>query len=248
MSDTSQAPGWWSASDGRWYPPPQPHSTPPPVPSPQPPTLVPPDAVPSRAAQAKRPIYKRTWVIVTAAIVVVVGASVLIDLPQPISNAQDIASQTASMKEINMDLTPCSYAVNETFLIHHDQVTGALSTTDRESAAKMLVDDQTACSFTGSSVFDLTNNIQVSDTAAGKYVDRMLSTAVIWTTSDALAAVEDIQVLYSDPTNAAKLADLAKQERLLRDDRNQAIADILSADSILHAQLAQPNLPALPQV
>jgi hypothetical protein len=71
MSDTSHAPGWWSASDGKWYPP-QPHSTPRPVPSPQPqpPTLVPPDTAPSQA-QAKKPIYKRTWVIVTATIVLV---------------------------------------------------------------------------------------------------------------------------------------------------------------------------------
>jgi hypothetical protein len=37
MSDTSHAPGWWSASDGKWYPP-QLHSTPRPVLSPQPQT------------------------------------------------------------------------------------------------------------------------------------------------------------------------------------------------------------------
>jgi len=31
MSDASQGPGWWLASDGRWYPPsPQPHQLPPP--------------------------------------------------------------------------------------------------------------------------------------------------------------------------------------------------------------------------
>jgi hypothetical protein len=33
MSDVSQGPGWWQASDGRWYPP-QPAATPPPVPPP----------------------------------------------------------------------------------------------------------------------------------------------------------------------------------------------------------------------
>ena len=144
--------------------------------------------------------YKRTWVIVTAAIVVVIGASILIDLPRPISNAEDVASQTASLKEINTDVAPCGYAINETFLIHHDQVAGTLTSgRPPASATKMLTDDQTACSFTNSSIFDLTNNIQVQDTAAGKYVDRMLSVTTTWATSDALAAVEDIQYALPPP-------------------------------------------------
>lgn len=37
MSDTSQGPGWWQASDGRWYPPTaQPGTPPPPAPAPSP--------------------------------------------------------------------------------------------------------------------------------------------------------------------------------------------------------------------
>ena len=32
MSDTSQGPGWWVASDGRWYPPEQAHGAAPPPP------------------------------------------------------------------------------------------------------------------------------------------------------------------------------------------------------------------------
>jgi len=190
--------------------------------------------------------FKRTWVIVTAAIVVVIGASILIDLPRPISNAEDVASQTASLKEINTDVAPCGYAINETFLIHHDQVTGTLTATDRESATKMLVDDQTACSFTNGSVFDLTNNIQVEDTAAGKYVDRMLSITTTWVTSDALAAVEDIQYLYLHPGDRAKARDLVAQEKLLARDRTQAVYDIQQADVLLHTHLPDPNLPVLP--
>jgi hypothetical protein len=37
MSDTPQAPDWWLASDGRYYPPPRPGSMPPPVPGTTPP-------------------------------------------------------------------------------------------------------------------------------------------------------------------------------------------------------------------
>src|SRR5580700_12352545 len=49
MSDTSQGPGWWQASDGRWYRPeqhpdhvPPPPPIPPPVPPPIPPVPPPP--------------------------------------------------------------------------------------------------------------------------------------------------------------------------------------------------------------
>jgi hypothetical protein len=190
--------------------------------------------------------YKRTWVIVTFAIAVVVGASILVDLPQPVSNADDIASQTATLKEINSDVAPCRYAITETFLIHHDQVTGALSPTDRQTATKMLNDDQSACSFTNSSVYDLTNNIDVQDTAAGKYVDRMLSVTTTWVTSDALAAVEDIQTLYLHPGDTTATRDLAAQEKLLAHDRAQAIFDIQQADALLRTQLPDPNIPSLP--
>lgn len=43
MSDASQGPGWWQASDGKWYPP-QPPMPPPPYPAPPsfPPTSYPP--------------------------------------------------------------------------------------------------------------------------------------------------------------------------------------------------------------
>jgi hypothetical protein len=190
--------------------------------------------------------FKRTWVLVTAAIMVVIGASILIDLPRPVSNAEDVTSQAATLKHINTDLAGCGYAIKETFLIHQHELAGTLTPSDLTSAPKMLVDDQTACSFTNGLIFDLTNNIQVQDTSAGKYVDRMLSVSTNWVTADALAAVEDIQALYLHPGDAPKTKDLAVQEKHLAIDRNQAIIDVQQAGSILHAELPSPNLPALP--
>jgi len=190
--------------------------------------------------------YKRTWVLVTVAIVVVVGASILIDLPRPVSNAEDVASQTATLKQINTDVGGCGYAIKETFLIHQDQLAGTLTPSDRTSADKMIVDDQTACSFTNGLVYDLTNNIQVQDTAAGKDIDKMMSVMTTWVTSDALAAVDDIQYLYLHPGDPAKTKDLVTQEQLLAQDRNQAIIYDQEADAILHAHLPAPNLPGLP--
>lgn len=43
MSDSSQGPGWWQASDGKWYPPQDVAPPPPPnMPPPQPPSYLPP--------------------------------------------------------------------------------------------------------------------------------------------------------------------------------------------------------------
>ncbi len=53
MSDTSGGPGWWQASDGKWYPPERhPNYQPPPPPS------MPPQAV--QAAVANRPVVTET--------------------------------------------------------------------------------------------------------------------------------------------------------------------------------------------
>lgn len=53
MSDQSQGPGWWLASDGKWYPP---ETAPGAVQPPAPPA-------------AKPPVWKRTWVVVTGIVV-----------------------------------------------------------------------------------------------------------------------------------------------------------------------------------
>ena len=73
----------------------------------------------------------------------------------------------------------------------------------------------------------------------------MLSISTTWATSDALAAVEDIQYLYLHPGDPAKTADLRHQEQLLAQDRSQAFGDIQQADAILHVHLTDPNIPQL---
>ena len=59
--------------------------------------------------------YRRPWVLASLALVVIVAISVVIDLPRPITPAQDQASQNASIKEINTDLADCAFAVKESF-------------------------------------------------------------------------------------------------------------------------------------
>ena len=71
----------------------------------------------------------------------------------------------------------------------------------------------------------------------------MLGVTTTWATSDALAAVEDMQILYLHPGDATAQRDLAHREHLLTVDRYRAVFDIQQADALLHAHLPAPNIP-----
>jgi cytoskeletal protein RodZ len=69
MSDASQGPGWWLASDGKWYPPELAQGY---VPPPQAPAPIPPygqQASQPRNGNQSEIWYRRTWVIVVALII-----------------------------------------------------------------------------------------------------------------------------------------------------------------------------------
>jgi hypothetical protein len=196
---------------------------------------------------AKPVWYRRGWVLASAAVAALVVASVLVDLPSHTTVATDTADQTAIMKQINTALAGCSYGVKETFTIYQDQRAGSLTTSDRALTPSMLRDDQSACSFTSSSIYDL-SNVQGTATPAGKDIGQVVSVATLWATSDALAAIEDIQSLWSDPTDAPALADLRKRQVALARGRNQADAYVVAADRILHASIPMPDMPDLPRL
>ena len=92
---------------------------------------------------------------------------------------------------------------------------------------------------------ELTNNLQVLDTAAGKYIDAMLKVVVTWMDSDANGAINDIQALTLHPGAAKVLSDLAKREDFLNRDRQLALDDLAKADDLLGVNLPTLNLPTL---
>ena len=200
------------------------------------------------AETPERPVwYKRTWVVAGAAVAVVIIASVAVDLPSHTTVARDTADQTSVMQQINNDISGCAFGVKETFMIYQDQMKGSLSSSDRALIPSMMRDDQTACSFTSSQIFDL-SNVEGTGTPAGKDVGNVVNVATLWATSDALGAIEDIQSLQSGPHNAATIANLSKQEKALAHDRAHADADVAAADRILKASLPMPALPDLPHL
>ena len=189
--------------------------------------------------------YKRPWFLATAVIVVVVAVSVITDLPQHVSKAQDASYQNASLKQINKDLAPCSYAIKQAFSFYDQRAAGTLSLSNYAVARTYLNEDQVACSFAGAPVSDLTNNLQVTDTTAGAHVDTMLSVVVTWMTNDADASIADILYLFNHPGDKKHLRDLTKQENYLTKDRTNALADLAQASKILGIQLTPLKLPVL---
>lgn len=189
--------------------------------------------------------YRRPWILVTLSIVVIAAISIITDLPHPLTNAQDADAQNASITEINKDVTPCAFAVQEDFRFYREKVAGTMTPSQLATAIKYLPLDQTVCSFAGPAMYDLTNNLQVLDTTAGKQIDKMSSTIVTWMDSDANGAIADIQSLFANPTDAKSLRDLRKRETNLANDQALAMNDLSTADAILGVQLQTLKLPIL---
>lgn len=189
--------------------------------------------------------YRRPWVLITFVLVVVVGVSVVTDLPHPLAASQDAAAQDAAMKQINTDVAPCAYAVKEAFRFYRDALAGTLSAGRMKIINTYLPNDQTVCSFASAGMSDLTNNLQVLDTTAGKNIDKLLLVAVTWMDSDANSAIVDVEYLIKHPGDAAKLADLRLREQYLANDRAKALTLLDRASSILGFPITPLDLPSL---
>jgi len=189
--------------------------------------------------------YRRRGLIVAAAVVVVLAITVLTDLPVNTSRSEDITSERSVMSEINSDLGPCALAVHQAIGIWDLEAAHSLTASDRSGTPGLLSDDQAACSLTDENIFDLTN-IEVPGSPAGKDIGQLVATATLWTTSDALRAIEDVQTLMTDPSDAQALSNLSAEETQLASDRRMAVGEEDAADRILDTRLPPADLPALP--
>jgi hypothetical protein len=199
----------------------------------------------SEGAAGKRPWYRRRGPLAAGVVAVLVVVTVVTDLPQHASPAQQAASADAVVKAVNGDIHPCTFAVKETFELYADESDPSVSAADRARIPRMMADDQAACSFTNGTVFALAT-ITTPGSAAGRDMGDAVNTVTLWVTSDALAAIEQIQALTSEPGDATAKARLAREERLLAADRAKADAEVDEAGRVLGAHLTRPALPNLP--
>ncbi|MGH3733251.1 MAG: hypothetical protein ACRDVC_07755 [Acidimicrobiales bacterium] len=186
---------------------------------------------------------KRPWVLLTLGIAIVVVVSIITDFPKTITKAQDASDQNATMKEINADLAPCVFALHESLTFLGEDARGQLTKSDLSQVPGLLVGDRAACSFASQAVYDLTNNIQVTETKAGKYIDRLVNVVTLWITNHALRAVDDVSLLFAQPKNQRIMRNLARQETELRLGRQQARMYVKDATRVLGIAIIEPNMP-----
>jgi hypothetical protein len=189
--------------------------------------------------------YRRRATLVAVAVAVVAAVTVLTDLPVHTSRASDISSEQGVMSELNPDLAPCALAVHEALQIWGDQSAHTLSAADQAESPSLLRDDQNACSFTNESIFDL-SNIEVPGSPAGKDMGDLVATSVLWTTSDALKAIEAVQTLMVHPQDESALRGLGKAEDAMAADRAAGLRELARADQVLDTTLPRPDMPAMP--
>jgi hypothetical protein len=182
---------------------------------------------------------------VPGALTLVLGVVVLTDLPQNSSRAAQISNDTTVMSQVNSDIGPCSYALGETFTIYRDLSAGSLSRSEERQVPGLLTDDQTACSFMDDSIYQL-STITVPGSGSGRDLGQLVGTVTLWATADALSAIEQVQVLDTDPSNRHALELLAGDEKLLGSDRAAAEAELAAADKSVGMRLPALDLTEVP--
>jgi len=194
--------------------------------------------------RTRRARWRRTGLPIAVAIAIVVVAAVITDLPAHESLAGELTAGSALLKEVNDDVAPCAFSLNETNTIYRDQLAGKLSAGDRSRVPSLLQDDAAACSFTSDNINDLAD-IEEPGTGAGKYLSQVVSLAQTWTTSDALGAINDIITLVATPGDTRAKADLRTRQAFLTSDRRAAMAAMADADHYLQGSLPALEMPAV---
>ena len=116
--------------------------------------------------------------------VVVLAVTVITDLPEHSSLSSQISDDRAIVDEVDSDVGPCAYAAGESFTIYRDQETHTLTEADAAKVPGLLRDDQSACSFTNDTIYELSSDIEVPGTSSGKPLEQMVGTVTLWATSD----------------------------------------------------------------
>lgn len=205
-----------------------------------------PGSMPSTSLSTVQAVwYRRPWFMATVGIIVVVAISVVTDLPHHVTKAQDASQQNGVIKQINGDTAPCVFALKESFSFYTNEINHTLLAANLPIVKNYLLEDQTACSFASGPVYDMTNNIQPIDTAAGKKVDHAMAATVKWITYDAVGAIVAIRNYFGSTPFHVSDNKLAQSENSLTFDHATIVNDINAASSLLGTTLTPINIPGL---
>ncbi len=193
--------------------------------------------------------YRRPWFLIMLTVVVLAAVSIAADLPHHLTTAQDAADQNATIALINTDIAACSYALTESYGFYNDWRHGSLTSAQSQQVPPLLAQDQTSCTLASGPLYDLANNIQPVDTAAGRKIDSAYQEVIRWATNDAKDAVTDIIAVITRPAaRASAQRDLLRRDAYLRADRLTVQRLVGEAEAILHQHLTPVRLPRLPSL
>ena len=189
--------------------------------------------------------WKRTGLPVVAVILIVVVVAVITDLPSHESLAGERSQAAALVTEVNSYLEPCVYSLKtEASPVFRQWLANTLDASDRAKTPALLTDDASACSFTSDNINNL-SQIEEPGTGAGKYLSLVVGIALTWSTSDALATIEDMLLFVHGQHTQAAILDLRRRDSSLASDRRQALSAMDEARRYLKGGLPNLNMPTL---
>lgn len=194
----------------------------------------------------KRPWYRRRTVLAVVVIVILLAITVITDIPEHSSLKDQAKTERAVLKAVDDDIHPCTFSIEEAFRLYQDGRNPTVPASTRMRIPKLMATDASACSFSNSTVLGLSTITEPGSTA-GHDMGDAVNTVTLWVTSDALATIEQLALLNSNPHDAKARANLDKEERLLASDRAKADSDVAGVNRQLHAHLPDPALPRLPE-
>jgi hypothetical protein len=178
--------------------------------------------------------WKRPYLAIAVGVLVVVVATVLVDLPVHASPASRRASAIAAIKQINSDIAPCSYALGESLRLYADVSAGGLSSSDRAEVPGLVDQDYAACSFTDQSVVDLAS-INQPNSSEGRALNSLVNETVNWADPGALRVIGEVAALLHRPT-ARNRAALETDEVDLNADASKISATVAGIDRLVRSK------------
>jgi hypothetical protein len=183
--------------------------------------------------------------LVSAVMVAIVAAIVVLDLPGHPSRSRQIAADVKVVSQVNQDVAPCSNAVGESFTVYLELSSRSLSPSKAQEVPALLQDSQVACSVRGDGTYQL-STIDVPGSASGRDLAQLVRTVTVWATSDAVGAIGQIQALDADPSNTTARQLLVHDAQLLAHDQQRANDELGAAGALLNTQLPALRLTQPP--
>ena len=209
-----------------------------------------PETIPDSFAQpesGKKPWYRRGWFLILVVAVVVVAASVVADLPHRATNAELAAQATTLVKSVDGDIRTCTYSLQQSEAIFARHVAGTLTASQKSQVPNLLSQNEQACSFANQAVVNI-GTITIPSGNAGVDLSNMITGVELWMTSDAVAAISDMELLIERPGDAKAQTGLRHQEAQLTKDRAKADGAIRAVRAALGgAHVPDPALPPSPR-